>query len=255
MAKVVFDPNVYVRNDMPKCPICLANADIYRPLKTPDLFEGWCEVCGNVNITREAADHARNSGKAYQVSAALKRRPTNQEYKTITLDDVERILKDAPVFTVLEKLDIALATVADMSDRPGALSRFSYLRDYPLASAATPDEALYYLRELETKGYLRLEHVTAIMSVFGYEHLKEMNRVGRQSEIAFVAMWFDPSRNSIYDDAIAPAIVEAAYQPLRIDKFEHVNRIDDEIIGQIKRPDSWLPILQVSAPEFTLKRV
>jgi len=41
--------------------------------------------------------------------------------------------------------------------------------------------------------------------------------------------------NDVYEQAIAPAIIEAGYQPLRIDRLEHVNRIDDEIIGQIKR--------------------
>lgn len=235
MARVVFDPSVYFPNNAPKCPVCLANADIYRPLKAPELLVGWCEVCGDMNITRQAADHARSSGKGYLLSAALKRRPADQEDRTITLEDVDRILKDAPVFTVLEKLDIALATVAHMSDRPGALSRFSHQKDYPLASAASPDEAFYYLRELEVKGYLRLENVTAVVTMPGYERLDQINKMGRQSVFAFVAMWFDPSRNSIYDDAIAPAIVDAGYQPLRIDKFEHVNRIDDEIIGQIKR--------------------
>jgi hypothetical protein len=35
--------------------------------------------------------------------------------------------------------------------------------------------------------------------------------------------------------AIKPAIEKAGYDPLRVDKHEHVNRIDDEIIGQIRR--------------------
>lgn len=220
---------------MPKCPICSTNADIYRRLRPPEIFEGWCEVCGDVSITPDAAERARRAGKGYLLSAALKQRPANQEYETIRQQDVERILKDAPDFTPLEKLDIALSVVASMSDRPGALSRFSHSQDYPLAYAASPDEALFYLRELAEKGYVHLEHVSAIVTMPGYERVEQMNKVGRQSRIAFVAMWFDPSRNPIYDEAIAPAIVEAAYQPLRIDKFEHVNRIDDEIIGQIKR--------------------
>jgi len=48
-------------------------------------------------------------------------------------------------------------------------------------------------------------------------------------------MWFDSSTNQLYEDAIRPAIRAAGYEPLRIDRHEHVNRIDDEIVGQIKR--------------------
>ena len=48
-------------------------------------------------------------------------------------------------------------------------------------------------------------------------------------------MWFDPTMREIYDQAIQPAITDAGYESLRIDRHEHVNRIDDEIIGQIKR--------------------
>jgi hypothetical protein len=47
-------------------------------------------------------------------------------------------------------------------------------------------------------------------------------------------MWFDDSMDEVYDEAIKPAISEAGYNPLRIDRVEHANRIDDEIIGRIK---------------------
>jgi hypothetical protein len=48
-------------------------------------------------------------------------------------------------------------------------------------------------------------------------------------------MWFDNSMREIYDGAIEPAISAAGYEALRIDRHEHVNRIDDEVIGQIRR--------------------
>jgi len=48
-------------------------------------------------------------------------------------------------------------------------------------------------------------------------------------------MWFDESMDDLYERAIEPAIRDAGYDPLRIDRYEHVNRIDDEIIGQIRR--------------------
>jgi len=46
-------------------------------------------------------------------------------------------------------------------------------------------------------------------------------------------MWFDPNLNEVYESGFQAGILKAGYNPLRIDRVEHVNRIDDEIIKQI----------------------
>ena len=48
-------------------------------------------------------------------------------------------------------------------------------------------------------------------------------------------MWFDESMMAVYQEGIEPAIRAAGYRPLRIDQKEHINRIDDEIIAEIRR--------------------
>ena len=48
-------------------------------------------------------------------------------------------------------------------------------------------------------------------------------------------MWFDESTNDAYEFGIEPAIEQAGYNPLRIDRNEHINKIDDEIIEEIRR--------------------
>ena len=55
------------------------------------------------------------------------------------------------------------------------------------------------------------------------------------SDQGFCAMWFDDRLKPVWDDAIEPGILAAKYNPKRIDKHEHVNRIDDEIISMIRR--------------------
>ena len=47
-------------------------------------------------------------------------------------------------------------------------------------------------------------------------------------------MSFNPSLNTTYDNAIRPAVLDSGYQPIRLDRTEHVNRIDDEIIVQLR---------------------
>ena len=72
------------------------------------------------------------------------------------------------------------------------------------------------------------------MTAKGYQRLSELQRASRVSALAFVAMWFDASMDPIYDEAINPAVREAGYKAVRIDREQHANRIDDEIIGRIK---------------------
>jgi len=52
---------------------------------------------------------------------------------------------------------------------------------------------------------------------------------------AFVAMWFSDATQAAYTDGIEPAIRDSGYRAVRIDKKEHNNKIDDEIIAEIRR--------------------
>ena len=69
----------------------------------------------------------------------------------------------------------------------------------------------------------------------GWIHLEEMATKNTDSRQGFVAMWFDDGIKPLYDDAIAPAISDAGYMPHRVDLREHNEKIDDEIISQIRR--------------------
>jgi nucleoside 2-deoxyribosyltransferase len=69
----------------------------------------------------------------------------------------------------------------------------------------------------------------------GWARLDELRKVNADSEQCFVAMWFDDSIVPIYDEVIAKAILDAGYRPHRVDRREHNEKIDDEIIAQIRR--------------------
>ncbi|MYA19033.1 MAG: hypothetical protein F4Z25_01910 [Chloroflexi bacterium] len=56
-----------------------------------------------------------------------------------------------------------------------------------------------------------------------------------ESAQVFVAMWFDASTDFAYSQGVEPAIRDAGYQPLRIDRKEHNNKIEDEIVAEIRR--------------------
>lgn len=69
----------------------------------------------------------------------------------------------------------------------------------------------------------------------GYSRLALLDGVNTSSSQTFVAMWFDASMRDAYDNGIAPAIRDAGFEPLRIDGKQHNNKIDDEIIAEIRR--------------------
>ena len=58
---------------------------------------------------------------------------------------------------------------------------------------------------------------------------------GQLSNQAFVAMWFDDEVKAAYDDGIEPAIKDAGYRAVRIDRKDFITKIDDEIIAEIRR--------------------
>ena len=95
-----------------------------------------------------------------------------------------------------------------------------------LISAAL--ESGWLERHEDGDGHLRLTPA-------GVQRLEELETKAINSEQAFVAMWFDESVNEAYEKGIQPALEESGYKPLRIDKTEHNNKIDDQIIAEIRR--------------------
>lgn len=69
----------------------------------------------------------------------------------------------------------------------------------------------------------------------GYIRLDEFKRKGSASSNGFVAMSFQADLNEIYSNGFQVGILEAGYEPVRMDQVEHINRIDDEIINQINQ--------------------
>lgn len=69
----------------------------------------------------------------------------------------------------------------------------------------------------------------------GWAHLEQLKKRKPDSNQCFVAMWFNDDMQRIYEEAISKGILEAGYKPHRVDLREHNDKIDDEIIAQIRR--------------------
>ncbi len=76
--------------------------------------------------------------------------------------------------------------------------------------------------------------LNVIVTVPGYSRIEEL-QTNVDSSQAFVAMWLDDSMNDVFDKGIDPAIRDAGYKPMLISQKEHINKIDDEIVAEIRR--------------------
>lgn len=69
----------------------------------------------------------------------------------------------------------------------------------------------------------------------GHVYLDEIQRKSISLSQAFVAMWFGQQMDEAFEMGFKPAIEDSGYQAFRIDRKDHNNKIDDEIVAEIRR--------------------
>jgi hypothetical protein len=69
----------------------------------------------------------------------------------------------------------------------------------------------------------------------GWAMVDDARRGTIPSDQAFIAMAFRPCFQQLYDEGLYAGVYNSGYEPVRIDRVEHNNRIDDEIIATIRR--------------------
>ena len=102
------------------------------------------------------------------------------------------------------------------------------------------EELEYLMNYLVSASWLESERGSATCDCFrltvrGYGYLDEIDRAAPNSAQAFVAMWFHESMDPAWSEGIRPAIKDVGYEPVRIDQRDHLNKIDDQIITEIRR--------------------
>jgi hypothetical protein len=122
----------------------------------------------------------------------------------------------------------------DFGDNPATL------RFMAETECQNAQEASSLIKMLQETGYLEgtfnLSGTGRVRPTMGgWTQIEQLTRPKIDSSQAFVAMWFSDSMTDAYVNGIAPAISASGYKPIRIDKKEHINKIDDEIIAEIRR--------------------
>ena len=214
------------------------------------VIEGWTLAPESIKLDAPTLDDAT---KAHLTSWLINQRRLGEESPLITPKTIEdaQQRRDLPVY---ERADRFLRYLS--SREPFVGGEFGINESHlPSAQAwleskmtvtAVPkrctDERDFFLDYLKTKGWLNV-HKNAVgsrythynLTVEGHAHLEGLERGATDSSQAFVAMWFDEFMTDAWEKGIKPAIEDARYEALRIDQKEHANKIDDEIIAEIRR--------------------
>jgi len=226
------------------CPIC-SNEDALE--ETPEFDSKVdCQRCGMFSITREAKDDWKNSifnSLSDRCKANVSGWIREHQDIFISSDDL-KFLSEIKTLSVIQRADKLLIELERRTEEIG------YLIDIPNQSpdandlmgvtwSATPGEVNYlaFVFLAQEKEYLHVDasQTSVIIKPKGFEYLEELRQIQHDSSIGFCAMWFDEALNPVWSEAIEPAIDAAGYDPKRIDRVEHINRIDDEIIAMIRR--------------------
>ncbi len=196
--------------------------------------------------------------KVKLTSWLIEQRNFGNQIPTIT-GEVISLVKQRRISVVKERTDKILKYLEAISPSAGRNFKISWLVGTCNASDPTEMEINYanyfdllcqsesvdttelvflfnYLKENDYLGFWEFRgEMYFKFTVEGYQRLELASQRNTNSSVAFVAMWFDDSLIEAWEKGIEPAITDAGYKPVRIDQIEHIDKIDDRIITEIRR--------------------
>ncbi len=249
------------------CPICkspLISPSLDR-IPTPFLTESYdCPRCGKYEIMNEVLsnclidNNTRYALARPRLSAIIRERQIHKEAApliTASPDrllvdhfpdaiDIDSLLKRFPE-KISDRVDRALINLKLLSSYAGDEIPIS-LRDSSVFFSESIEDTkfrsrfyiMYQLIEdafISSKSQGKSIPDELTITPRGWNRIAEIEVSGNPfSRQAFVAMSFDKTMDSVWDNGFETAIKNAGYKPLRIDMKEHNNMIPDEIIAEIR---------------------
>ncbi len=163
--------------------------------------------------------------------------------------NIKTILETRPP-TVPKKAELLLVFLAESHPKPGTLINITHQYSpkdtlvhtqfgaslFAVCWCEDEEEFNYLINTylIIEKKYLKKFGDSIVISPEGWSFIESLSQPNSNSLLAFVAMWFDPTANSAWT-AMNEGIRQAGYEPFRIDRKEHNNKIDDEIVLTIRR--------------------
>ena len=139
------------------------------------------------------------------------------------------------------KADFVLKHIRRESMFPGSTVTIHPIADFSLGFCKNSTELQYLIDYLKTLNYISVaspDHLSDTdikckITPTGWAYLSGIG--AEVKEQGFIAMSFKAELKPVSDSGLYPGIENAGYKPLRIDRKDHNNRIDDEIVAEIRK--------------------
>jgi len=221
------------------CPICRNEQATVKP--TPngrDALDITCKCCGSFEIAGTAEPAVRERRPEPRLIAWIRQQHDAGEKPKIDSTTLERVIAAAPDYSVAEKQQLLLQWLAKMIKVPGDVARVRDQSDWPVIWARDPAEFSFHLLAARERGLIKQGDAGGYFAIeltaAGWECLDRATGELVFDDRAFVAMWFDDSMNTAWNEGLKHGIEAAGYRALRVDSALHIDRIDLKIIGDIR---------------------
>jgi nucleoside 2-deoxyribosyltransferase len=229
------------QDEIQKCPVCnCENVKLWGLGPLNQVYYVDCPQCGKYKIDSGLNPFSTDKEKSYLISAWI--REQNEKGKTpeINSSNFERLQK-IPIPSVSEKQLYLIQALEKRTEYRGARVDVTSPAFIALAWCKNRQELLFYLKSLDERELLKttlksdqISVAQTMITAKGWDFLEANKHKGREeSRKVFVAMSFDKSMDSAFD-AICDAVEKTKYKLVRIDRVEHIDKIDDRIIAEIK---------------------
>ena len=205
---------------------------------------------GEYRITREAKRELLNIGlsataprvRARLTTILVELRRDGEEIPLVNTDLIKRAhaTRDLHPHERAQRLLEHLVEVAPSMGDFVRLDAESTLRAWIHTESTGEREFNFLASYLKEKGLITAgmefgNHLRDVrVTLDGYAQIAEIRQAIDPAQ-AFVAMWFDDEVRPLYLNGIKPAIRVAGYKEFRIDEKSDADKIDDEIIAEIRR--------------------
>lgn len=222
-----------------KCPACGRDGarQLDEPVRDRDAVWISCPRCGDfaIDVLAPAAINHGLRNDRHRLSYALRAASDRGEKIFLDAETAPRLVDSAPRYAGIDDgVDLLLLQISGRAkrymDQIDAQPAMDYTR-VPVRDEAEYSDLYGLACDM---GYI--DRNTRRITVAGWRRLEVIRTVTTGRRQAFVAMWFSPTTDDAWERGFTPGISRSGYfSPFRIDRKEHNNKIDDEIVAEIRR--------------------
>lgn len=233
-------------SDKQKCPVCKTHDAVINDKSA--MYKIDCPLCGHYRISSEQMLCEFGVPK-HLLSGVLRNtwEFTGKEFDvySYTVDSIASLRKASPIpipndTDITAKADLILKNYRQKYATPGDIFNPDYPNEFSFGFCKSNHEFAFCFDSLIKRGYIEFKHSSKgswqfyhLISPEGWAYLSGIGAEAKDQ--GFIAMAFKSELNPLSEIGLHVGIENAGYKPLRIDRKDHNNRIDDEIVAEIRK--------------------